>query len=614
MREILTRRAVQGLMLLSLTAATSCVDNDYDLSKDIDMTVTLGGNNLVIPASSTDDITLEDIFDLEEGSALKAITAEEVPDYPGLKEGDYVLHKRNDSDSETLIGVDEINVPMETYQEGISDPMTFVKEPGMTQSASMQVENMKAAISLANDNVTRDVNTINWADVRLNLQLGLSFTGSSNATRLTLKRGFEFAFPEYVTISSVGHSNVTIKNNHILHFDADYVLTRNNTAPISVTVSHVDFPAELAASGQGLYEPGHFRLDMDVVAEGEAYVAASDFPANESVLQLQVKGYVRSTGDLLVDRMNGKVDPDVDIELDPVNVTGIPDFLTNEDTRLDLSNPKVNLIVTNHTPVSVNLSATLQSFGENGELLAEVGIGDTPERPDLGRTESIVLRAESSQVLTFVRHKTAEGEIEVEDMNTLIERIPSVVQMANIRSKVVQEDITVETGKDRYAVYTGVDVVAPLSFGEHMNLVYEDEMDDWNSDIKDYEISRLEVELEATNKIPLELIMKFDESKGEEPSVYAIDEEGNRIEEITVKVDENYGVLKAGSLERPQNSTVKLTLTAPAGSMKRLDGLKYRLRAAASSDYQDIQMNKHQTLTFTSIRLRIKDGIKIDMN
>lgn|GEM_PF-237282 len=614
MREHLTKRAVQGLMLLSLTAATSCVDNDYDLSKDIDMTVTVGGSNLVLPGSSTEDITLEDIFDLEEGSALKALTAEELTAYPGLKEGDYVLHKGSENETETLVGVEEVRVPMEAYKEGLSDPMKFTVIPGVDASVAIPVENMKAGISLVDDQVTPNVRTLNWADVQLDLRMALDLEGTNTARRMTLKNGFELIFPDYITVASVNNNNVTVRDGHILHFNADYTVERGNNRPLQLKVSRVEFSEEMTRNGQGLYRPGHFRLDMDVTARGEAFVKTSDFPTGAREVELRLKGTVQAPGYLELKRMNGTVDPDINITLEPIQITGIPDFLKHEDTRLDLSNPKVSLIVTNHTPLAVNLNAVIQTFDEDGALLKELALGDRPEKPGLKPTAPVVLQANARQVITFARKKTAANEIEVPDMNDLIAHIPNRIQLTDIRSKAVQEDVTIEVGANRYSVRTGNEVLAPLSFGEDMNFVYEDVMDSWNEDIKDYEISTLEVELDATNKIPLELIMKFDESKGEKPSVYAVDTEGERIEDIKVKVDEQYGVMKAGSLEKPQNSTVKLTLTAPRGSMKRLDGLKYRLRAVASDQYRDIQMNKHQTLTFNRILLRIKDGIKLDLN
>lgn len=66
MNRLSTNKVLFGLWALSLFGMVSCVDNDYDLSKDIDMSVTVGGNDLTIPASDTKDITLEKIFGLEE--------------------------------------------------------------------------------------------------------------------------------------------------------------------------------------------------------------------------------------------------------------------------------------------------------------------------------------------------------------------------------------------------------------------------------------------------------------------------------------------------------------------------------------------------------------------
>ena len=71
---------------------SSCVDDAYDLDKDIDMTVTVGGDNLALPASSTEFISLSKLFDLDEGSALKTIQNEEEAQKYNLHVGDYYLH------------------------------------------------------------------------------------------------------------------------------------------------------------------------------------------------------------------------------------------------------------------------------------------------------------------------------------------------------------------------------------------------------------------------------------------------------------------------------------------------------------------------------------------
>ena len=73
------------LVCAAALLATACVDNDYDLSKDIDLTVTAGGKYFTIPASSTEHITLDRIFDLDDNQTLKK--AEAGNPY-GLAEGD----------------------------------------------------------------------------------------------------------------------------------------------------------------------------------------------------------------------------------------------------------------------------------------------------------------------------------------------------------------------------------------------------------------------------------------------------------------------------------------------------------------------------------------------
>ena len=80
-------RISTAALCMAVISLSSCVDNDYDLTEDIDLNMTLGGNMITLPSSSTDKITLDQIFDIDDGSSIKA--AESVGQY-GLKNiGDY---------------------------------------------------------------------------------------------------------------------------------------------------------------------------------------------------------------------------------------------------------------------------------------------------------------------------------------------------------------------------------------------------------------------------------------------------------------------------------------------------------------------------------------------
>jgi hypothetical protein len=45
-----------ALLLTSFGITTSCIDNSYDLNKDIDMTISAGGEHLAIPVGYTERI------------------------------------------------------------------------------------------------------------------------------------------------------------------------------------------------------------------------------------------------------------------------------------------------------------------------------------------------------------------------------------------------------------------------------------------------------------------------------------------------------------------------------------------------------------------------------
>ena len=77
----------------------SCVDDSYDLTKDIDMTITVGGD-LSIPGSGTEEFTLEEIMDLEDNSVVKTDA-----------QGNYALNKADTTETDVEIDPVHINAP-----------------------------------------------------------------------------------------------------------------------------------------------------------------------------------------------------------------------------------------------------------------------------------------------------------------------------------------------------------------------------------------------------------------------------------------------------------------------------------------------------------------------
>ena len=102
-----------ALLLTSLGITTSCIDNSYDLNKDIDMTVNIGGEHLAIPVGYTEKITLDKIIEIDEGDDLQV-----------LENGEYHLLKSDNIDeTNTSVKLVDIN-----KSENNISPISIINE------------------------------------------------------------------------------------------------------------------------------------------------------------------------------------------------------------------------------------------------------------------------------------------------------------------------------------------------------------------------------------------------------------------------------------------------------------------------------------------------------
>ncbi len=93
-----------ALLLTSFGITTSCIDNSYDLNKDIDMTISAGGEHLAIPVGYTEKITLDKIIELDEGDDLQIV------------DGEYhLLKKDNIDETNTSVGTVTVAESEEYY-------------------------------------------------------------------------------------------------------------------------------------------------------------------------------------------------------------------------------------------------------------------------------------------------------------------------------------------------------------------------------------------------------------------------------------------------------------------------------------------------------------------
>lgn len=272
----MNRKWMKGIMYCFLFFVTmgfaSCVDDQYDLDKDVDMTVTVGGD-LTIPGSSTEEITLKKIFDLEEDSNVQ-------PD----AEGNYVLSQQGET-SVSDVNIGKVTVAGDEIEvNGSESYLSFDEDkvlPDMTVTDEVDERN---SFKIDSD-VTRDVVALKTAQVNMPISFRMYYEG--NAGTLYLKKGFALTFPAYMTLVT-DDPKVEVSDNgdvKALVFKEDTEIRKNTELAVVARVTAIDF--EKMDEGMGLVERGHLFMAGDIRAIGTSYVKTSEFgSANQINLTL----------------------------------------------------------------------------------------------------------------------------------------------------------------------------------------------------------------------------------------------------------------------------------------------------------------------------------------
>lgn len=247
MKKQLTNKTFSCALVLLSSCMLSCVDSDYDLSKDLDMTITVGGDNLTIPASNTKDITLDKIFDLDEESTVKTDAA-----------GNYALIQSGEG-SNTQVTIEDITI--NSNEIALQSAQTELNYEVSLDGTLTATVSDKTSFSIDKKNITTDVTALYSSDVIMPASLRMNIEGNNS---LTLKKGFQLDFPEYMTISTTDQ-RVDIEGSNLI-FKQDINVSSTSPLYIPINITHIDF--EAMGDGKGLVAPGHLVIADDIKISG----------------------------------------------------------------------------------------------------------------------------------------------------------------------------------------------------------------------------------------------------------------------------------------------------------------------------------------------------------
>ena len=575
-----------SLLLVSLLTAgflvTGCTNDDYDFDQ-IDATMGFGSGELEIPASSTMNIPLSDILELEEGGSVKIAA-----------NGDYLFQLTGSDASSASPMISPIVLKGNSYSSMLTLNASSAAKGTRAAGTHLSLVSPKELMFKYNgtDAAVKDLKSAEVAG-EIELKINLTLDGLSSAIATIDKA--TLTLPGYLEISQVTGNGNGVPMVNGSKITVENVSTSRNLQ-LTINAKKLDFANQDAYGKVVIGNNGSIKMDGYFDLGIEANVTR--VPTSALTIGANV-----NVNDITLKSATGIFDPEINISsLGDVSVTGVPDFLSEDGVRADLDNPQIILSIKNDMDAAAKVSAKVIST-KNGQNLATVQL------PEMNICKTTVA---PETKICICRHKTAEltaqygaaNVYEVSNLATLInQHIPDYVQITDVETKAdPSQEMTIEFGR-YYKVVPSYEIYAPLAFAEDAVIEYADDFDGWNDDLDDLELSEgtyVRLTADAQNLVPATLIVE----------ATPLGVGGTDISNL-IEVNVKKGTVKASADGvTAVNSPLEIELREKVkGGLQKLDGLSYKVKGKASHDgttVTGINLNSEKhTLKLENINVKL---------
>lgn len=572
-----------ALLLTSFGITTSCIDNSYDLNKDIDMTISAGGEHLAIPVGYTEKITLDKIIELDEGDDLQIV------------DGEYHLLKKDNIDetntSVKLVTVNESSNPIEPIRIISGNHDNNVRDIFISNAESEGFINAEAH---GVDKAVIEIGSL-AADMPTTLTLKLKLSGEIS-TSLVKVGTMTITFPNFIQFEKENGLNGQTLTMTDVQIEPYSGFTKE------LKINKYVFGKEYGEGNRVDEENGDRILkieNQEIKIEMQGINVTT--PSGNGSLNITP---TITLAEMAVSEVYGTIQPDIDVKPTEVELNNLPDFLQDDEIRLDITNPVFSFNANNPLNTDVEMDGVLTGY-KDGKVTKIVKIGSG----NGGASITLKPSGDKQQTISIVRDEKTVVEanatkVVVPNLNDIIETIPDHI---NVELKPVvktEQYYTVNLGQD-YTLNSAYDIDIPLSFGSNLKIVYEETLDNFDLDLEDVDIKKAVLSINAVNTIPLAMEIKND-------NVSALDANGNVIKDIDVTVEGTITESKDGKTEVSSALNVNLNETAE-GAISKLDGLKLKI-TAVPGQATDVQLLSTQWMQLKDMKLKIPNGIKVDLN
>ena len=568
------------LSLLGVLVLSSCVNEEFDFSKEIDTDLTIL-KNVSMPIGSVEKITISDLLTLDENDSV--IKTDD--------NGDFIFAFSGSSISA------QIDVPSITIAPdgGIHpDPEIVTINTGAAAglNASLVTQNIVYSTLTGEVFSTAMPVSINSsvpsqiADVKsvgLNASCHLKINVDNGAAHLM--KGFTVEFPSFLQIKQTGYtdSRFELVDAHKVILKEDIAVSKTSPLTFALAVDKLNVPA-------GAIKNGNIAIEDEVSISGDFYLSPSDFTVIPEDITLEIRTDIT---DMEVLTAEVKLAVDEKIKGDVLEIGDLPEFLTGGNICLDIYNPSLNFNVTNSTPFGFGVKAAVKAV--NGDRSVKVGIGENP-------AINIPAGVESKYVISRRETPTSSGvtNITVPEIGDLISMMPKTISFDDIRVQSIGDEyVTIAAGENYEAAIT-YDVNAPLAFDKDLNIEYTQNIENLGFTIDDVNAENISISLGLVNTIPLDFTITAE----------ALDAAGNVMKDVSLSIDKT---IKAGTISAPVQSDITLSLVSKADTFG-FEGLRLAIKAVCpSEDMYGVALNINNSLEIKDIVLTCPEGIIVNM-
>lgn len=561
---------------LSMCLLMSCINEDYDLEKiDYEDIGLLKG--VSVPIGSTDRIMLKDVLDLEsqeqniifvdeDGNYYISITAEDT-EY-SVEVPSFTFDGYNDEPKTTTIG-EEFTIPdLSMLPEDIVTP-------------AIEIEDLVYHLELDQEDIPEMITSISYADIDADLQLKLEYDATALPFSKVWVKDVRLTLPEWIILGDLPAGFTKEGNSLVLSEDMS---VGNTGVSLAFSIDAIDF--EKMPEGQGLVQPGKFNVESELRLEGKIYLKSEDCDnLSGGTFKPELKSQLNMAS-AQIQSIKASVDIHEEMSFN-FNIDGIPEYFYEDNINLDFNALRLNFDVESMLPLGATLSAGIKAY-QNESIVFDQNLNGIhiPASDGTMPVQSCYSISESG-----TGAPAGYEDIKLDGFNSILENIPDNIDF-DIAADIDDEEGNFVPGAV-HSLKFGYGFDAPLSFGDQLQIVVEQDITDLDVSVEEVSIAEVQLSFDMVNTLPLNFSL----------SAVAIDAEGNALPDIVIEMNDK---INGGSLDSPAVTKTILSLTHE-GTLA-FDGI--RLSLTAESAFDNAVLNQNQYLQVNNITLTLPEGLE----